>query len=86
MHWPKVSEKKKVQLEELKMSLKTSPLRYKKSPKSIMSSEPNKDKEYSSIKNHIKAHSDKEDKSLYKKKVLWPENTMKPKPKEKKEG
>jgi len=34
MHWPKVSEKKRQELESLKMSLKTSPR--KKSPKSIM--------------------------------------------------
>ena len=33
MHWPKVSEKKKQELEQLKMSYKTSPLR-KKSPTS----------------------------------------------------
>ena len=61
-------------------------MRYKKSPKSIIGSEPVKDKEYSSVKNGVRAYSDKEDKSAYKKKVLWPENTMKPKPKEKKEG
>ena len=37
MHWPKVSEKKKAELEHLMMSIKTSPL--KKSPKSIYESE-----------------------------------------------
>ena len=68
------------------MSIKTSPLRYKKSPKSIIGSEPVKEKDYSSFKNNLKAHSDKEDRSLYKKKMLWPENPPKPKPKEKKEG
>jgi hypothetical protein len=35
MHWPKISEKKKLELETLKMSLKASPFP-KKSPKSIM--------------------------------------------------
>jgi hypothetical protein len=34
MHWTKISIKKKKELEELKMTYKTSPL-YKKSPKSI---------------------------------------------------
>ena len=36
MHWPKVSEKKKMQLEQLKDSIKTST---KRSPKSIYGSE-----------------------------------------------
>ncbi len=34
MYWPKVSEKKKAELEALKMSIKATPR--KKSPKSIM--------------------------------------------------
>ena len=69
------------------MSLKTSPLRYKKSPKSLIGSEPvNHQKDYSSVKNGMRAYSDKDDKNALKKKTLWPENTMKPKPKEKKEG
>lgn len=38
MHWPKVSEKKKLELETLKMSLKTSPHNLTKSPKSKMES------------------------------------------------
>lgn len=35
MHWPKISEKKKLELETLKMSLKTSP-KHKKSPHSVI--------------------------------------------------
>ena len=73
-------------MEQLKMSLKTSPLRYKKSPKSLLGSEPINAKDYSSIKNGMRAYSDKEDKNGLKKKIFWPENTMKPKPKERKEG
>jgi hypothetical protein len=36
MHWPKISEKKKQELEALKMSMKTSPKHGKKSPRSTM--------------------------------------------------
>jgi hypothetical protein len=35
MHWPKISEKKRAELETLKMSMKTSPKR-RNSPKSTM--------------------------------------------------
>ena len=35
MHWPKISEKKKLELEHLKLTIKTSPLR-KVSPKSTL--------------------------------------------------
>ena len=40
--------------------MKTSPVRYKKSPKSIVGSEPVKDKDITSLNNHMKAYSDKE--------------------------
>jgi hypothetical protein len=92
MHWPKVSDKKKQELEQLKMSLKTSPGKLlKKSPKSIVGSEyhtHNKDDTISTGLKNYKANSDKEvDKhSISRKKIKWPENSLKPQPKEKKEG
>ena len=67
--------------------MKTSPVRYKKSPKSIVGSEPVKDKDITSLNNHMKAYSDKEgEKSKFQKKIMWPENPLKPKPKERRQG
>jgi hypothetical protein len=94
MHWPKISEKKKAELEQLKSSIKTSPgkLHKKSSPKSIVNSDILQEKEdiTSGLRNYNthKANSDKEtDKhSLTRKKIVWPENPLAPKPREKKEG
>ena len=83
MHWPKKSEKKVKELEQLKQTIKTSPLKTKKSPKSLVGSDAINQKDYSSLKNYIKAYSDKEGEERYKKKQYWPENPLKPKPKEK---
>ena len=69
-------------MEHLKQSIKTSPHRVgKKSPKSLAG---DLEGQRSSMKSqNIKALSDKEDKKL---KKLCPDNPLKPKPKEKKEG
>ena len=39
MHWPKKSDKKVKELEQLKATIKTSPLKTKHSPKSLVGSE-----------------------------------------------
>jgi hypothetical protein len=67
------------------LSLKTSPHKLKKSsPKSIVGSEAlhrNSD-DITNIKTYNKANSDKDEKhSITRKKVLWAENSMKPKAK-----
>lgn len=89
MHWPKVSDKKRKELENLKQHLKTSPLRSKKSPKSIMGSEAyNRGDEISTRNKYLRASSehDGEKSTLTRRAVVWPENPLKPKPKEIKEG
>ena len=90
MHWPKISFKKKKELETLKESIKASPYKGKKSPKSIYGSElPGHGDEISMGKSHNnRANSDHdgENRSAKRKKILWPDNPMKPKPKEHKEG
>jgi hypothetical protein len=90
MHWPKISEKKRQELEQLKATLKTSPLRTKKSPKSIVGSEPiglGRD-EVSTRNKYMRASSDHDaDKShMTRRNIVWPENPLKPKPKEHREG
>lgn len=84
MHWPKISEKKKLELAAIKETIKTSPLRGKKSPKSIYGSEHPGD---ISHKGDHRANSeqDAEKSIMQRKKVIWPENPLKPKPKEMKE-
>jgi hypothetical protein len=89
MHWPKVSEKKKAELETLKLSLKTSPLKTdRKTPKSIATSLHGDT--ISEAQHHkSRAISDKDDgrsAMTERKPVVWAENSMKPKPKEKKDG
>ena len=80
MHWPKISEKKKQELEQLKMSLKVP----KKSPKSHADT---RNEGYMSAKTGQRANSEfNGEDSVMKKKIVWPENPLKPKPKEKKEG
>jgi hypothetical protein len=66
--------------------MKTSPHGLKKSPKSKMESRG--DADYISTKNNTRAISEhnEENSTIRKNKVLWPDNPMKPKPKEKKEG
>lgn len=89
MHWPKVSDKKRKELEALKANLKTSPLRVKKSPKSIMGSDAYQGgDEISSRNKYMRASSDHdaEKSTITRRNVIWPENTMKPKPREIREG
>jgi hypothetical protein len=86
MHWPKVSEKKKQELEQLKMTLKTSPAA-KKSPKSIMGQSTRGDV----ISHHGKggraaSENNEENSQMKSRMIIWPDNPLKPKPKEKKEG
>ncbi|CDW82839.1 UNKNOWN [Stylonychia lemnae] len=91
MHWPKVSEKKKSELEILKLSLKT-PVLKKKSPRSSVlghNSYKDNDEDNSTygILGHHRASSDNHDGSITRSRVIkWPDNPMVPKPKEKKEG
>lgn len=89
MHWPKISEKKKNELETLKMSLKTISLKpdAKRSPKSIAGASVHGDM----ISGHhgnraVSEHNDDGKSTMTRKPIVWAENTMKPKPKEKKEG
>lgn len=88
MHWPKISEKKKKELDELKKSLHASPTRMKKSPSSNYASEAYKKEEaFITGRAHNRANSDNEGEhgSLKRKKILWADNPLKPKPKPKKE-
>ena len=88
MHWPKVSEKKKQELEQLKLSIQTSPTKRNKSPKSRYSTAMNAPNDSISAGNQdFRANSENEGEkgSLTRKKIIWPENSLKPKPKEKKE-
>eukprot|EP00347_Sterkiella_histriomuscorum_P011753 403371232 len=91
MHWPKISEKKKLELEQLKASLKT-PVLMKKSPRSQYGHNSYKDNEVENstygMLGHHRAISESHDySSLARSRVVkWPENSMKSKPKEKKEG
>lgn len=87
MHWPKVSLKKKQELESLMQS--HSPYRNKKSPRSIIGSENPKlagdnvsNAETKTVNNRANSENDGEKSSVKRKKVLWPENPLKPKPKE----
>lgn len=85
MHWPKISEKKKAELETLKMSLKATPR--KKSPKSIMGQSTRGDVlSHHNDKGRAASENNEENSQMKSKIIVWPENTMKPKPKEKKEG
>ena len=86
MHWPKVSDKKRKELETLKSHLKTSPLTMKKSPKSIADNYHGD--EISSRNKYLRASSDHdaEKSTITRRAVVWPDNPMKPKPKEIKEG
>lgn len=90
MHWPKVSLKKKKELEILKDSIKTSPYKTKKSPKSIYGSEhPGQADEISTGKggnNKANSDHDGEKGSVKRRKIIWPDNPLRPKPKELKEG
>ena len=89
MHWPKVSRKKKQELESLKESL--SPYRNKKSPKSIIGSENPKivdvmsNTEVKTGNNRANSENDGEKSSVKRKKIIWPENPLKPKQKDYKE-
>ena len=89
MHWPKISEKKKLELEQLKLSLKT-PVLKKKSPRSIMghNSYKDNDEDHSTygIMGHHRAASENQNSTNAYRPAKWPENPLKPKPKEKKEG
>eukprot|EP00347_Sterkiella_histriomuscorum_P020948 403335841 len=82
MHWPKISEKKKAELETLKMSMKTSP----KNPKSIIGQGNHDTASRNNQNRAASAHRQNEEDSTMRRQVVWAENTMKPKPKEKKEG
>ena len=89
MHWPKVSDKKRKELESLKANLKTSPLRTKKSPKSIMGSDSYQGGDEKSSRNKmLRAASDHgaDQSTLNRRPIVWHENTMKPKPREIREG
>ena len=90
MHWPKVSMKKKKELEILKDTIKASPYKTKKSPKSIYGSEhPGHGDEISTGKgrdNRANSDHDGEKSSVKRRKIIWPVNPLKPKPKELKEG
>lgn len=89
MHWPKVSDKKRKELETLKQNLKTSPLTLKKTPKSRMGSDAYQGGDEISTRNkYMRASSDQdgEKSTITRRAVVWSENTMKPKPKETKEG
>mmetsp|Transcript_524 Transcript_524/g.573 ORF Transcript_524/g.573 Transcript_524/m.573 type:complete len:114 (+) Transcript_524:984-1325(+) len=88
MRMPKVSQKKKLEMEALKESVKVSPYRPKKSPKSIYGSEHPRGGAIDTMSNSKdnKANSENElDKSVKRKKVIWKDNPLKPKPKEIKE-
>ena len=83
MHWPKISEKKKRELESLKESIKSSPARFKKSPKSIMASEAayGTADQISMGARDNRANSENDDKgSATRKKIIWRDNPLKPKP------
>lgn len=84
MHWPKVSEKKRQELESLKMSLKTSPR--KKSPKSIMGQSTRGDQLSHHEKGRAASENNEENSQMKSRIIVWPENPLKPKPIEKKEG
>jgi len=91
MHWPKISEKKKSELESLKLSLKTPVLKRKSPISSVIGHNSYKDNEEDNstygILGHHRASSDNHDGSITRSRVIkWPENSMKPKPIEKKEG
>lgn len=81
--------RKKKELETLKESIKASPYKTKKSPKSIYGSEhPAHVDEISTGKGGNRANSDHdgEKSSVKRRKIIWPDNPLKPKPKELKEG
>jgi len=87
MHWPKVSLKKKHELESLKESVKMSPYKSnKKSPKSIYGSEhphaKGRDEISTNGKNRASSENDGDKGSTKRKKIIWPDNPLKPKPKE----
>ena len=84
MHWPKVSEKKRKELEQLKQTLKSSP-HQKKSPKSTMG-QSTRDVLSHHEKGRAASDNREENSQMKGKAVVWPENPLKPKPKEKKEG
>lgn len=85
MHWPKISEKKRAELETLKLSLKTSPKR-RMSPKSTMAGSVHDSISRNQNTRAASAHGGGEENSVMKRKIVWPDNPLKPKPVPKKEG